>query len=117
MFSISSSLHLKGVLNVFELSALKLCESALNSIRAEHKTNFRISLFQSILNYLETPKDALGHFKVPSKNLDPIKNSLRTRGARLLNFLIAIEESIPEVNTVAVYTFRKLCRNIEQYLV
>ena len=45
------------------------------------------------------------------------KNSLSTRGARLLNFLIAYEEPIVKVNTLSPYTFRKYCRTEKQILV
>ena len=61
------------------------------------------------MNYLETRSVASGSFKVPRMTNALVKDSLSTRGARLLNFLIANEEPIVKVNTMSPYTFRKYC--------
>ena len=71
-------------------------------------------LSSEITKYWLTRIVASGSFKVPTMTNGLVESSLNTRGARLLNFLIANEEPVVKVNIMSPYTFEKSISGTER---
>ena len=96
---------LSGISNIYDLYIIELCKFTLNSVRKCHCSAYLNALFSKNTNYIDTRSVTSGSYKEPSLTNVLRKNSLTSRGARLLNFWIKNNEPIEAVEGMSGLRF------------